>query len=136
MSEESKNNIIINNYFHITFENQNQMRNIDLNHLINLSSPSSLFHPIKNNYGIKSFLLKKRKNIENKIIISEEKEEKLLNDKNIKLSNEKISIKNEIEYKPEEAKVITIEIPNEKPSIFKVENSSINLKKIRKKTKK
>ena len=61
MSEESKNNIIINNYFHITFENQNQMRNIDLNHLLNLSYPSSLFHPIKSNYGIKSFLSKKEK---------------------------------------------------------------------------
>ena len=129
MSEESKNNIIINNYFHITFENQNQMRNIDLNHLLNLSYPSSLFHPIKSNYGIKSFLSKKRKNIENKIIINEEKEEKSLNDRNIKLSNDKISRKNEIEYKPEDAKKITIEIPNEKPSIFKVENSFINLKK-------
>ena len=125
MLEESKNNIIINNYFHITFENQNQMRNIDLNHLLNLSYPSSLFHPIKNNYGIKSFLSKKRKNIENTIIINEEKEEKSLNDRNIKLSNDKISLKNAIEYKPEEAK----EIPNEKPSIFKVENSFINFKK-------
>ena len=116
MIEEPKNNIIINNYFHIIFENKNQLQNIDLSPLFNLSYPSSLFHPIKSNYAIKSFLTKKRKNIEDAIIINEENKEKSLNDENIRLYNNKISINQQ-----EKTKDILIEIPNEKNGIFRVE---------------
>lgn len=129
MLKEFKKDIIINNYFHIISENQRPLVNLDLNKLLNISY-SSLFHPIKKDYVIKSFLTHKRSGPENKIIINEEIEKKALNDENILINfNNKNSTKKiEEELKKEETKDITIEIPSKEFGIFKVEQT--NIKKI------
>lgn len=103
MSIETKNNIIIHNYFYVFLKDKEEEK-------VNISDSSS-FKPIQNNYKVISSIIPTKEVSENKIIVLNT--EKNLDDSNLGIKSNEASKEN-TDLTLEKSKILTIEINNEK----------------------